>query len=66
MSSCCVGLVDFQSLASWIETTASRLSYELGVNGAKKVNGNWDIINKNGHTTFHTGKHESLPKKMLR
>ena len=66
MSSCCVGLVDFQSLASWIETTASRLSYELGVNGAKKVNGNWDIINKNGHTTFQTGKHESLPKKMLR
>ena len=66
MSSCCVGLVDFQSLASWIETTASRLSYELGVNGAKKVNGNWDIINKNGHTTFHTGKHDSLPKKMLR
>ena len=22
----------------------------------KKVNGNWDIINKNGHSTFHTGK----------
>ena len=20
------------------------------------VNGNWDIINKNGHRTFHTGK----------
>ena len=34
---------------SWIKTTASGLSYELGVNGEKKVNGNWDIINKNGH-----------------
>ena len=22
----------------------------------KKVNENWDIINKNGHSTFHTGK----------
>ena len=22
----------------------------------KKVNGNWDIINKNGHSTFHTGE----------
>ena len=34
---------------SWIKTTDSGLSYELGVNGEKKVNGNWDIINKNGH-----------------
>ena len=32
------------------------LSYEFGVNGMKKVNGNWDIINKNGQSTFHTGK----------
>ena len=37
------------SKSSWIKTTASGLSYELGVNGEKKVNGNWDIINKNGH-----------------
>ena len=22
----------------------------------KKVKGNWDIINKNGHSTFHTSK----------
>ena len=22
----------------------------------KKVNGNWDIINKNGHSKFHNGK----------
>ena len=44
------------SKSSWITTTASGLSYELGVNGEKKVNGNWDIINKNGHSTFHTGK----------
>ena len=43
------------SKSSWIKTTASGLSYELGVNGEKKVNGNWDIINKNGHRTFHTG-----------
>ena len=63
MSSCCVGLVDFQSLAGWIETTASGLSYELGVNGAKKVNGNWDIINRNGHSKFDTGKHESQCQK---
>ena len=41
---------------SWINTTASGLSYELGVNVEKKVNGNWDIINKNGNSTFHTGK----------
>ena len=53
------------SKSSWIETTASGLSYELGVNGAKKVNGNWDIINKNGHSTFHTGKHESQCQKTV-
>ena len=52
--SSCVRLVDFQSLVR-LKTTASGLSYELGVNGKKKVNGNWDI-NKNGHSTFHTGK----------
>ena len=51
------------SKSSWIETTASGLSYELGVSGAKKVNGNWDIINKNVHSTFHTGKHESQCQK---
>ena len=22
----------------------------------KKVNGNWDIINRNGHSTFHNDK----------
>ena len=42
------------SKSSWIKTTASGLSYELGVNGEKKVNGNWDIIDKNEHSTFHT------------
>ena len=46
--------------SSWIKTTASGLSYELGVNGEKKVNGNWDIINKNEHSTFHTGKPENF------
>ena len=39
-----------------IKTTASGLSYELGLNGEKKVNGNWDIVNKSGHSTFHTGE----------
>ena len=34
------------SKSSWIKTTASGLSYELGVNGEKNVNGNWDIIKK--------------------
>ena len=53
------------SRSSWIETTASGLSYELGVNGAKKVNGNWDIIFKNGHSTFHTGKHQSQCQKTI-
>ena len=42
--------------SSWIKTTASGLSYELGVNGNKKVNGNQDTINENGDSTFHTGK----------
>ena len=44
------------SKSSWIKTTASGLSYELGVNCEKNVNKNWNIINKNGHSTFHTGK----------
>ena len=44
------------SKSSRIKTTASGLSYELGVNGERKVNENWGIINKNGHSTFHTGK----------
>ena len=39
------------SKSSWIKTTVF-LSFELGVNGEKKVNGNWDI-NKNGHSTFN-------------
>ena len=34
------------SKSSWIKTTSSGLSYELGVNGEKNVNGNWDIIKK--------------------
>ena len=44
--SSCVGLIYVQSLAIWIKITASGLSYELGVNGEKKVHGNWYIINK--------------------
>ena len=49
-------MVSLFSTSSWIKTTTNRLSYELGVNGEKKVNENWDIINKNWHSTFHTGK----------
>ena len=51
--SSCVGLVYFQSLLlTWTKTTASGLSYELGVNGEKKME-----IEINGHSTFyHTGK----------
>ena len=44
------------SKSSWIKATVSGLSYELGVNGEKKVNWRYDIINKNGYSTFHTGK----------
>ena len=43
-----------KSSQNW--TTASDSSYEVGVNGEKNVNGNWDIINKNGQSTCHTGK----------
>ena len=42
--------------SSWIKTTASGLSYELVVNGEEKINENWDIIYKRGHSTFHFGK----------
>ena len=54
------------SKSSWIETTASGLSYELGVNGQEKVNGNYDIINKNGHSTFHTGKPGNFTQQFKR
>ena len=36
--------------SSWIKTTASGLSYELGVNGDKKK------LIENGDSTFHTDK----------
>ena len=44
------------SKSIWTETTAKGLSCELGVNGEKKVNGKWGIINKNEHSAFHIGK----------
>ena len=56
---CFIGLLVF-SKSSWIKATASSLSYELGVNGEKKVNANLDVINKNGHRKFHTGKPGNL------
>ena len=49
---CCISLF---LKSSWIKTTASGVSYELGVNSEKKVNGKW-YINKNGHSSFHTSK----------
>ena len=48
------------SKSCWNKTTASGLSYELGVNGEEKVNENCDIFNKNRHSSFHTGKSESF------
>ena len=53
--SSCVGLVYFQSLLG-----LRLLTDGLGVNGQKKKKGNWDIINKNEHNTFHTGKPENF------
>ena len=54
--SSCVGLVYFQSLLG-----LRLLTNGLGVNGQKKKKkGNWDIINKNEHSTFHTGKPENF------
>ena len=35
--SSCVGLASLFSKSSWIKTTASSLSYELVVNGEKKL-----------------------------
>ena len=35
--SSCVGLASLFSKSSWIKTTASGLSYELVVNGEKKL-----------------------------
>ena len=55
----CVGLVYSQILLD-CKTTARFLSYELGVNDEKKVNRNWDIINKNEHGTSQTGKPGNL------
>ena len=49
-------LISLFSKSSWIKTTGSRLSYELGVNCEKAINKNWGIINKNGHSTFHNDK----------
>ena len=31
----------------------------------QKINGNWVIINKNGHSTFHTGTYESQCQKTV-
>ena len=45
------------SKSSWIKTTASGLSYELGVNGDKKLIEAGTLFNKNRHSTFHTGKY---------
>ena len=43
-------------MSSWIKTTDSGLSYELGVNGEKKLMETGILLIKNEHSTFHTGK----------
>ena len=48
------------SKSSWTKTIASGLSYELVVNGENKINRNWDVINKNGHSTFQFSKQVNL------
>ena len=50
---CWINLI---SKSSWIKNTGNGLSYELGVNGEKRDNGNWDTINKNRQNTFYTDK----------
>ena len=52
----CIELVSSQGLVGLRLLLASRLSYELDVNGEEKVIGNQDTINKNGHRTFHNSK----------
>ena len=47
--SSCIGLVYFQS---WIKTTASRLSYELGVNGEKESMEIGKLLIKMGKISF--------------
>ena len=49
--SSCVGLVYFQSLLG-LRLLLVIYLYGLGVNGEKINNVSWDIINKNGHSTF--------------
>ena len=50
--SSCVGLVYFESLLGLRLLLVIYLYGVVGVNGEKINNGNWDIINKNGHSTF--------------
>ena len=44
------------SKSSWIKTTASGSSYELGVNGEKKLMETGILLIKMDIITFHTGK----------
>ena len=53
------------SKSSQIKTNASGLSYELSVNGEKRVNGSQDFINKNGHSIFYTGKSRNFNSSRL-
>ena len=48
-------LISLFSKSSWIKTTASRLSYELGVNGKKKsMKTGILLIKMNIASSFHT------------
>ena len=51
--SSCVGLVYFKSLV-WLRILLFILWTRF--TWWKKVNGNWDVINKNEHSLFHTSK----------
>ena len=53
------------SKSSPIKTTASGLSYELGVNGEKKVNGNWILLIKIDIAHFTLVNLENLSLKPL-
>ena len=53
------------SKSSWIETTASGLSYELGVNGANKVNGTGILLTNMPIAHFTLVNMKVSAKKLL-
>ena len=53
------------SKSSWIETTASGLSYELGVDGAEKVNGTGILLTNMPIAHFTLVNMKVSAKKLL-